>query len=328
MNVGLIGFGYWGPNVAKHLFNNNKINLSVICDSNIKNLNKAKKIYVGQTSYETDYNLIIDNENIDAVAIAVETSKHYSLAKKALLAGKHIYVEKPFTSTVEEAQELEKIANKKNLIIHVNHIMLFHPVIKKIKSIVDAGDLGELIYIDSTRLNLGPILKDESAMWDLAVHDLAIIDYVSNGESFKSLNVMGDKRYNPKESLVFLSIRYQSFIANIQSNWISPVKERRLIIVGTKKMIVFDDLKMAEKLIVYDKGISVISGDNPHYDDYVVRTREGSAELPYVEVGDALYNSIDHFIACIEKNTLSISGPTQAIRMLDILITASKAFDY
>jgi len=323
MNIGLIGFGYWGPNVAKHLYNNNKVNLSVICDSNTTNLDKAKKIYIGQTSYETDYNLLINNENIEAVAIAVETSKHYYLAKKCLLAGKHIFIEKPFTTTVEEAKELEEIAKKNNLIIHVNHIMLFHPVIKKIKSIFDAGDLGELIYIASTRLNLGPILRDVSAMWDLAIHDLAIIDYLSNGQGFKSLNVMGDKRYSPKESLVFLSIRYKSFIANIQSNWISPVKERRLIIVGTKKMIVFDDLKMAEKLIVYDKGISVISGDNPNYDNYVVRTREGNAELPFVEIGDALYNSIDHFISCIDKNTQSISGPSQAIRIIEILINAS-----
>jgi len=327
MNIALVGFGYWGPNVAKHLFNNKKINLSAICDSNITNLEKAKQIYVSQTSYLSDYNFAINDDNIDAIAIAVETSQHYVISKKALLAGKHIYVEKPFTSTVEEAKELEKIAIEKNLIIHVNHIMLFHPVIKKIKSIIDSGDLGELIYIDSTRLNLGPIKKDVSAMWDLAVHDLAIIDHISDGEDFKSLNAMGDKRYNPKESLVFLSIRYNTFIANIQSNWISPVKERRLIIVGTKKMIVFDDMKMAEKLIVYDKGISVVSGNNPQYDDYVVRTREGSAVLPYVEVGDALYNSIEHFIECIENKSESISGPTQAIRMLEILISATEVFD-
>jgi len=327
MNIALIGFGYWGPNVAKHLFNNNKINLSIICDSNELQLEKAKQIYVGQTSYKSNYEELLNDKSIDAVAIAVETSSHFIIAKKALLAGKHIYVEKPFTSNVQEAKELERIAIDNNLIIHVNHIMLYHPIIKKIKSIIASGELGELIYVDSTRLNLGQIKKDVSAMWDLAVHDLAIIDFISNGEGFRDLNVMGDKRYSPKESLVFLSIRYNSFIANIQSNWISPVKERRLIIVGTKKMIVFDDMKMAEKLIVYDKGVSVISGENPQYDDYVIRTREGSAELPYVEFSDALYNSIDHFLNCIENQTESISGPNQAIRMLEILMLASKSFD-
>lgn len=322
INIGLIGFGYWGPNVAKNLFNNKTYNLHTICDYDKTRLEKARSIYIEQVNYEIDYNVLLNNNDITAIAIAVETSGHYEIAKAALNAGKHIYVEKPFTSTVEEAKELDELAAQLGLIIHVDHIMIFHPIIQKIKSIIDSGELGDILYIDGIRLNLGQIKKDVSAMWDLAVHDLSIIDFLSNGKEPFYLSAIGEKIYNPKESLVFLSLRYEGFIAHIQSSWISPIKERKLVVAGTKKMIVFDDMKVAEKLMVYDKGVNVISGENIEYSDYVVRIREGDVLLPFVAPGDALYNSLDHFAQCILENKPSISGPEQAIRLLNILYAA------
>lgn len=322
INIGLVGFGYWGPNVAKNLFNNKKYNLNTICDYDEARLEKAKSIYIEQVNYESDYIKLLENKNITAIAIAVETSGHYQIAKESLLAGKHIYVEKPFTSTVEEAKELEDLALKLGLIIHVDHIMIFHPIIQKIKSMIDSGEIGEILYIDAFRLNLGQIKKDVSAMWDLAVHDLSIIDFLSEGKEPFYVSAIGEKIYNPKESLVFLSLRYEGFIAHIQSSWISPIKERKLVVAGTKKMIVFDDMKSAEKLMVYDKGVHVISGDNIEYDDYVVRIREGDVLLPFISPGDALYNSLDHFAQCIIEQKQSISGPNQAIRLLSILYEA------
>jgi predicted dehydrogenase len=319
INIGLIGFGYWGPNVAKNLFNNKTYNLHTICDYDKTRLEKARSIYIEQVNYEIDYNVLLNNNDITAIAIAVETSGHYEIAKAALNAGKHIYVEKPFTSTVEEAKELDELASQLGLIIHVDHIMIFHPIIQKIKSIIDSGELGDIMYIDGIRLNLGQIKKDVSAMWDLAVHDLSIIDFLSNGKEPFYLSAIGEKIYNPKESLVFLSLRYEGFIAHIQSSWISPIKERKLVVAGTKKMIVFDDMKVAEKLMVYDKGVNVISGENIEYSDYAVRIREGDVLLPFVAPGDALYNSLDHFAQCILENKPSISGPEQAIRLLNIL---------
>lgn len=323
-NIALIGFGYWGPNVAKNIHANKDLNLYAICDYKEDRLEKAKSIYIEQTTYEIDYKKIINDSNIEAIAIAVETSGHYKLAKEALLAGKHVYVEKPFTSTVEEAEELEQLAKELSLIIHVDHIMIFHPVIKKIKSIIDSGELGDILYIDAMRMNLGQIKKDVSAMWDLAVHDLSIIDYLMDGVEPHYISAVGEKYYNPKESLCFLTLKYEKFISHIQSSWISPLKERKLIIAGTKKMIVYDDVKVSEKIMIYDKGVNVISGENIEYDDYVVETREGDVFIPYVKQEDALFNSLDHFRNCIKDGRESISNPEQAIRLLNILFKADK----
>ena len=325
INVGLIGFGYWGPNVAKNLFNNPQINLKTICDKDETRLEKAKSIYIEQVEYERDYKKLIEDDSLDAIAIAVETSGHYKLAKEALLAGKHIYVEKPFTSTVQEAIELEEIAKDKGLIIHVDHIMIFHPIIRKIKSLIDSKDIGDLLYIDCSRLNLGQIKKDVSAMWDLAIHDLSIIDYLSDGKEPFFISAIGEKLYNPKESLVFLSLKYEEFLAHIQSSWISPLKQRRIIVAGTKKMVVFDDMKVSEKLMIYDKGVNVVSGENIEYNDYAVKIREGDLYVPFIPREDALYNSIEHFRECVEDNKESISGPKQAIRLLKVLSKADES---
>ncbi len=324
INIALIGFGYWGPNVAKNIHSNPNLNLHTICDLKKDRLEKAKSIYIAQTNYELDYKMLLDNSEIEAIAIATETSSHYYLVKEALLSGKHVYVEKPFTSTVEEAEELQQLAKNKNLIIHVDHIMVFHPAIKKIKELISTDDLGEILFIDAMRMNLGQIKKDVSAMWDLAVHDLSIIDYLMDGKEPFYINSVGEKYYNPKESLCFLTLRYNGFISHIQSSWISPLKERKLIVVGTKKMIVFDDIKASEKLTIYDKGVKVVSGENIEYDDYAVKIVEGDVLMPYIKQEDALYNSINHFKECILEKKQSISNPTQAIRLQKILESADE----
>jgi len=324
INIALVGFGYWGPNVAKNIFNNPNFNLVAICDAKEERLHKAKEIYIEQTSYERDYKKLLQRDDIDAIAIATETKNHYKIAKKALKAGKHIYVEKPFTSTIKEAKKLKKLAKKQDLRIHIDHIMIFHPVVRKIKEIIDSGELGELLYIDASRINLGQIKKDVSAMWDLAVHDLSIIDYLSSGKEPFFISAIGEKIYNPKETLVFLSMRYEGFIAHVQSSWISPLKERRLVVAGTKKMLVFDDMKLSEKLMIYDKGVNVLSGKSVEYKDYAVKIREGDLFIPYIPDEDALYNSLEEFRRAIIEKRESISNPKQAIRLLKILNKADK----
>jgi len=323
INIALIGYGYWGPNVARNIHANPSLRLHTICDIKKERLVKAKSIYIAETNYELDYKQLLKNTDINSIAIAVETSGHYNLVKEALLAGKNVYVEKPFTSTVKEAEELQELADELNLIIHVDHIMIFHPIIKKIKSLIENGELGDILYIDAMRMNLGQIKKDVSAMLDLAVHDLSIIDYLTDGKEPFYINSVGEKYYNPKESLCFLTLRYEGFISHIQSSWISPLKERKLIIAGTKKMVVFDDLK-SEKLSIYDKGVDVLYGDDIDYEDYAVKTRDGDIWMPYIKQEDALYNSIDHFKESIEKNKQSISNPKQAIRLQKILEIADK----
>ena len=243
MNIALIGYGYWGPNVAKNIFANKKLHLHTICDVRQARLDKARDLYVEQSRYETDYHKLLSNSDIDAIAVATETSAHFQVVRDILKAGKHVYVEKPFTSSVGEAEELTKQAADKGLVIHVDHIMLYHPCIRKIRELVVSGELGDFLYIEAMRMNLGQIKKDVSAMADLAVHDLSIIDYLSGGKEPFNIKALGEKRYGPKEILTFLMLRYDNFIAHIQSSWISPLKERKLIVAGTKKMVVFDDMR-------------------------------------------------------------------------------------
>ena len=325
INIGLIGYGYWGPNVARNLNNNDRFRFCYICDKKIERLKLAKRIYASSVEYTTEFQQVINDETIDAVALAVETSAHYELAKKALEAGKHVYVEKPFTSTLEQAQELEKLAAAKKLIVHVDHIMVYHPVIKKIKELIDSGEIGDVMYYDCSRINLGQIKNDVSSMWDLSVHDLSIIDYLSNGQEPVAINAMGEKLYSAKESITFLTLKYKNFLANITSSWLSPIKERRIMIAGTKKMIVYDDVDVLNKLIVYDKGFDLDNElSNIEYNDYVVKTRIGDAVIPKLKQEDALYNSLEHFRLCIENHMESMTGPLSAIRMLRILEEADK----
>ena len=195
--------------------------------------------------------------------------------------------------------------------------MVYHPAIRKIKEIVDSGDLGEIIYFDCSRLNLGNVKNDVSSMWDLSVHDLSIIDYITGGTNVEYVRAMGDSVYSKKESLAFLLVKYKDFVASIRSNWISPIKERKLILAGTKKMIVYDDVEVLNKLIVYDKGFDIL---NMEYDEFVVKSRTGDAVVPHFEGGaDALYNSLEHFRTCIEEDRQSISDADAAIRVIRVL---------
>jgi len=324
IKIGLIGYGYWAPNIAKNLTLNPKVNLKWICDKNVERLNKAKSIYASQVKYSYNYKEIINDPTLDAVVIGVETSSHYKLAKQALTMGKHIFVEKPFTSNVKEAIELDKLAKSLKLKIQVNHIMVYNSEINKIKQLINNNHIGKILYIDAMRMNLGQIRKDISAMWDLALHDLVVIDHLTDGKEPYFISALGEKFYNPKESVSFLTMRYPGFISHIQSSWISPKKERKIIIVGSKKMIIFDDQKMDEKLSVYDKGVNIVSGKNIEFGTYEVRTHEGDVWSPYIKKRDSLYVSLDSFVKAIQQNKQPITGANQAIRIQRILEKADK----
>jgi len=324
LNIALIGFGYWGPNIAKNININPNLNLHTICDMVDESLLRAQQIYASSTHYEKDYKKVLENKDIDAIAIATQTSSHYYLIKEALLASKDVYVEKPFTSTLKEALELEELAKKQNKIIHIDHIMMFHPAIQKIKELIESDELGEILYINSNRKSFGQFRKDVSSMWDLAVHDLSIIDYLKNAKSPKSIKASGEKFYNPKESITFLDIKYDDFYVHIESNWLSPIKERIITIVGDKKMLVYDDLKLQDKLTIYEKNVEVVSGKAIEDENYLVRINEFGSYSPYIKPEDALYNSIEHFRKAIISKQESISNPSCAIRVHKILKEAHK----
>ena len=325
LKFALIGYGYWGPNVARNLYKNKQVDFQYICDLKQDRLDLAKGLYANEVKYTTEFDEVIADDSIDAVCLAVETSSHFELGKKVIEAGKHLYVEKPFTDNVAQAVELKELAAEKGVTIHVDHIMIYHPAIMKIKEIIDSEELGDIIYMDCSRMNLGKVKNDVSAMWDLSVHDLSIIDYLSDGAKVKSVNSIGRIIYSTKPSVTFITADYGLFIANIKANWISPIKERKLIIAGTKKMLVYDDVDILNKLIVYDKGFDVIKATDPmEYSEFVVKTRSGDAVIPRLDVGDALYNSLEHFRQCIIDKKESLSGPDAAIRVLTVLEEADK----
>lgn len=319
LSTALIGYGHWGPNIARHIDKNKRMTLESICDNRPDRLAAAQAVYADRVQFETDYRTVLQNPRIQAVAIAVETEKHDAVVKEALDAKKHVYIEKPFTSSVASAVALARQARELRLVIHVNHIMIFHPGIKKIKELLDSGELGELLYIEAMRMNLGRIRNDVSVLWDLGIHDLSVIDYLVNGREPKDIYAVGDRKYSNTESITFLTLKFDDFIAHIRSSWISPVKERKLIIAGTRKMAVFDETKPSENLVIHDTGIEVVSGDHPGQNNYRVAERLGGCCIAEFPIQDALSNSIDHFASMILDGEPSISGPDQAIRLQKIL---------
>ena len=325
INIALIGYGYWGPNVARNIYRNKELRFEYICDLKQERLELAKQLYANDVKYTTSFDEVIADKSIDAVCLAVETSAHYELGKRVIESGKNLYVEKPFTDNVKQTEELKKLAEEYNVTVHVDHIMIYHPAIIKVKEIIDSGELGDIIYFDCSRMNLGRVKNDVSCMWDLSVHDLSIIDYLSNGAEVQTVKSIGRAIYSEKPSVTFVTADYGNFIANIKANWISPIKERKLIVAGTKKMLVYDDVDVLNKLIVYDKGFDVIKADDSmEYSEFVVKARIGDAVIPKLETGDALFNSIEHFRQCIINKTTSMSDPDAAIRVLTVLEEADK----
>lgn len=324
-NVVLIGYGYWGPNIAKNLKASKDLNLYGICDLDPKKIEKAKSLYGESIKYYTDYKEVLLDENIAACAVALRDQIGQIVARAVLESKKHLFMEKPMATTIEDALLLKKLADENKCIIHVDHILVFNPVIKKIKKMIDAGELGELIYFDSARANLGPHLKnDMNAMWDLAVHDLAVLDYFCDGQTTETVQCLGVHKFGKHEELTYLTVKYPGFVAMLKSSWISPLKERRMIIAGTKKMVVFDDLSESEKLLIYDKGVDLNEKLFQEYGAYEAKVRTGDLYVPYVENEDALLNSLTHFSESIDSHTPSCSGPEQAIRVLKILKEADQ----
>ena len=326
MKAVLIGFGYWGPNIARNLKASKDFELHGICDVDEAKLAKAKALYGDSIRYYTDYKDVVADTQVEMCAVALRNQIGQVVAREVLRSKKHLFMEKPMATTFADARKLKKLAEENDVLIHVDHILVHHPIIRKIKEIIDSGELGELIFFESNRANLGPHIKnDMNAMWDLAVHDLAILDYLCNGEKAKCVDCMGIKKFGKQEVLTYLTIEYEGFVAMLKSSWISPLKERMMIIGGTHKMIVFNDLKESEKLMIYDKGVDLNEELFTEYGKYEAKVRMGDLYVPNIEREDSLLNSLNHFAACIAQNKQSISGPDQGIRVLEILERANKS---
>lgn len=322
LKLGVIGYGYWGPNVVRNFSAHQDCKVVAVCDKNPAALTRATSRHPG-VRVTTDVDEIIGSAEIDAVAIVTPVSWHYDLAKKVLENGKHVFVEKPFTATSAEAEELIELAERKNLQIMVDHTFLFTGAVRKIKQLVDEGALGPLYYYDSTRVNLGLFQHDVNVLWDLAPHDLSIMDYLI-GQEPELVVATGGAHVNCMEDVAYLTVYFpKNVIAHINVNWLSPVKVRTTLVGGQRKMLVWNDLDQAEKIKVYDKGAEVRSEQGVH--QLLVSYRSGDMWAPRVEELEALHLETRYFLDCVASGTKPFNDGHAGLRVVKILEAAEQS---
>jgi predicted dehydrogenase len=323
IRIGVIGYGYWGPNVVRNFHTHDDSEVVLVCDKSPKAEARLKKAHpsIAFTSEPTD---VLKSPNIDLVAVVTPVWTHYEIAKAALENGKHVFVEKPFTCSVVQAEELIELAERKNLQIMVDHTFLFTGAVKKIRQLVDAGELGDLYYYDSLRVNLGLFQHDVNVIWDLAPHDLAIMDHVIK-EKPEAVVATGERHLNGVEDVAFITVYFpKHIIAHINVNWLSPVKVRTTLIGGEKKMLVWNDLEADEKIKVYDKGVSM-STNPSNLHQLLVSYRSGDMLSPQVEQIEALRAETAYFLKCINENTKPFNDGISGLRVVRLLEAAEKS---
>lgn len=322
LNIGVIGYGYWGPNIVRNFNGVDGAKVVTLCDLNEGVLRKATRLYPAMAA-TTDVSDLLTAKDINAVAIITPVFTHFDLAKKALENGKHVFVEKPFTSTVAQAEELVALADKKGLTIMVDHTFLFTGVVRKIKDFIDEGTLGKLYYYDSMRVNLGLFQHDVNVVWDLAPHDFAIMDYIIP-EKPLALSATGENHYNGLEDVAYVTVYCENnVIAHFNVNWLSPVKVRTTLIGGDKKMLVWNDLEADEKLKVYDKGVEVKTRENVY--ELLVSYRSGDAWVPRVNQIEALKAEAEYFIDCVENAKKPVNDGAAGLRIVKMLEAANES---
>lgn len=324
VKVAVIGYGYWGPNLARNFNETDGASLVAICDLKENRLKLAKNRYPS-LNVTTNYKDIMKDTNVDAVAIATLVSTHYQIAKEALETGKHVLVEKPLTSTCDEAQQLIELSKMGGKVLMVDHPFVYTSAVRRMKEIVDAGELGETLYFDSIRVNLGLFQQDVNVIWDLAPHDISIIDYVL-GKKPEALLATGSVHFSPDlEDIAYITIHYPGdLIAHINVSWLSPVKIRLTLIGGSKRMIVYDDTEPSEKIKVYDSGVEIIKDKETLYDIFV-QYRTGDMYAPRLDTIEALRVEVQHFIECIRENKKPVTDGEAGLRTVRILEAAQES---
>ena len=322
MNFGVIGYGYWGPNVVRNLASLEDSQVAAIAELSPAAQKRARKAYPG-IHITADAMEVITSPNIDAIAVITPVWTHYELAKAALENGKHVFVEKPFTSNVAQGEKLIDIAIQKNLRIMVDHTFLFTGAVKKISQLLREGTLGKLYYYDSTRVNLGLFQHDINVLWDLAPHDLSIMDHVIEG-SPEAVVATGQCHLNSHEDVAFMTLYFpENVIAHINVNWLSPVKVRTTLIGGEKRMLVWNDLENDEKVKVYDKGVNINNSEGLY--KLLVNYRSGDMWSPQLEQLEALHQELTYFVDCISTGKDPFNDGCAGLRVVKMLEAASES---
>jgi predicted dehydrogenase len=324
IGIGVIGYGYWGPNLVRNFMDVPGATVLAVSDLEPERLAQVNARYPSIRT-TTDYRELLTNKRVDAIVIATPVASHFELGLRAFEAGKHVLLEKPLAASSQEALRLIDEADRRNRVLMVDHTFVYTGAIRKIKEIVFHNGLGEIYYYDSVRVNLGLFQHDVNVIWDLAVHDLAIMDYVLP-EKPVAVSATGISNIKGQpENVAYITLFFQSpQIAHVHVNWLTPVKVRRTLIGGSEKMIVYDDLEPSEKVKIYDKGVTVSQRPEAVY-ELLVSYRAGDMLAPRIDNQEALQTEAAHFIDCIEHNTTPLTGGQPGLRIVQILEAAQQS---
>lgn len=326
IRVAVIGAGYWGPNLIRNFFTCPDTELVAVCEPDPGRLKKAIGAYP-TVEGESDLDCLLARPDIEAVAVATPVGTHARIAMAALQAGKHVLVEKPMAASVAAAEALVRTAEKAGRVLMVDHTFVFSPPVRKMKQMLESGDLGELMFVDSVRINLGLFQHDVNVVWDLAPHDLSIMDYLV-GRLPKSLSAFGAchaDNQNEIEDVAYINLDFGGgLLAAFHVNWLSPVKIRHFILGGTKKSLVYNDLEPAEKIKVYDRGITVAE-DTEAKRGVLIGYRTGDIWSPHIEQAEPLQAMVRHFAECIRDGRQPLTGGPEGLRVVRILDAAQRS---
>jgi predicted dehydrogenase len=329
ITVGVIGCGYWGPNLIRNFAENEAASLRWVCDRDARRLEKISRRYPAARA-SVEHKELLADPRLDAVVVATPVATHYAFARAALEAGKHVLVEKPFTASTREAEELIALAAARGLALMVDHTFIYTGAVRRIKEIVAAGEIGDLLYFDSVRINLGLFQHDLNVVWDLAPHDLSIMDYVV-GRAPTALMATGSCHIEPGlENIAYVQLRFDdSLIANFHFNWLSPVKIRRTLIAGSRRMIVYDDIEPTEKVRVYDKGVTRNEKVPDEEETYktLVSYRTGDVWVPQLDPTEALHYVCAEFLNSIRDSRPSVSDGAAGLRVVRLLEAAQESIN-
>jgi predicted dehydrogenase len=324
IRFGVIGYGYWGPNLVRNIAETKGAEIATVSDLRPERLALAKKRYPAIT-VTTDNRELVHDPNVDVVVISTPVNTHFRLALEALQMGKHVVIEKPIAASSEEALRLIEAAEARNLQIMVDHTFVYSGSVRKIKELIDSGSLGKLYYYDSVRVNLGLFQPDVSVIWDLAVHDLAIMDYVLGKQPVAVFATGLSHVEGRPENIAYITMLFQEpVIAHLHVNWLSPVKVRRTLIGGSEKMVVYDDMEATEKVKIYDHGITLTPDTESLYQK-LVGYRMGDVLIPKLDGTESLSAEFQHYVHCLETGERVRTDGQAGLRVVQILEAATRS---
>lgn len=325
MNIGLIGIGYWGPNLVRNFTALDEVKVIAVCDFRKERLESIRKQFPAIKIFTTDANDIINSPDIDAVAVVTPVSTHFPIGMEVLAKGKHLFMEKPFTATVEQAERMIELAEQKNLRIMVDHTFLYTGAVETMKKYIDNGELGELYYFDSVRVNLGLFQHDVNVIWDLAPHDVSIMDYLLD-RAPRAISATGVSHIDSGvENIAYISTFYDNnLLGHIHVNWLAPVKVRKTLVSGSKKMMIYDDMEPHEKIKIYDNGVDITEDKDQIY-NVLIQYRTGDMISPKVDLTEALKKVTLEFYNAVNENRNPRTDGHAGLRVVRILEAANKS---